>query len=130
MTKEQKWDLAEYRMTNAIKTIAEVDVLVQNRLWNIAVNRLYYACFYAVSALLINSDVSTRTHAGAIKMLGLHFINKSIISDEAGSFYTKLFTMRHKGDYEDFIDYEESDVVDLILPAKNFINQVQELLIK
>ena len=37
--------------------------------------------------------------------------------------------MRHKGDYEDFIDYEESDVVDLILPAKNFINQVQELLI-
>jgi uncharacterized protein (UPF0332 family) len=73
-------------MTNAIKTIAEVEVLVQNRLWNIAVNRLYYACFYAVSALLINSDVSTRTHAGAIKMLGLHFINKSIISVEAGSF--------------------------------------------
>ncbi len=128
MTSEQKSDLVQYRMTNAMKTLAEVEVLVQNRLWNIGVNRLYYACFYAVSALLINSDISTRTHAGAIKMLGLHFVNKGLISEDKGSFYTKLYTMRHKGDYEDFIDYVESDVTELILPAKIFINQVQELL--
>jgi len=128
MTREQKLDLVEYRMSNSEKTLVEVEVLLQNKLWNIAVNRLYYACFYAVSALLVYNDISTKTHAGARQMLGLHFIDTEMMNKENGRFYSKIFTMRHKGDYEDFIDYAESDVTELILPAKTFINQVQELL--
>lgn len=72
MTNEQKIDLIQYRFTNAKKTLAEVDVLIQNNLCNTAVNRLYYACFYAVSALLSHNDVNTRTHAGTIQMFGQH----------------------------------------------------------
>src|ERR1039458_1912453 len=123
MTSEQKWDLVQYRLANAKKTLREVDLLIQNRLWNIAVNRLYYACFYAVTALLLNNEINTKTHSGAMKMLGLHFVNKGIITDDAGSFYTKIFTMRYKGDYEDYIDYVENDVIVLITPAEELINR-------
>ena len=49
-------DKAEYvsrRMTNARKMLAEVaDYHIENELWNTAVNRLYYACFYAVSPFI------------------------------------------------------------------------------
>ncbi|MGN6540887.1 MAG: HEPN domain-containing protein [Ginsengibacter sp.] len=52
-------------MTKSKKTLAEIELLIQNELWNTAVNRLYYACYYAVIALLINKEIDTLTHTGA-----------------------------------------------------------------
>ncbi len=40
MTNEEKLDFVRYRFANAKKTFAEVDVLIQNELYNTAVNRL------------------------------------------------------------------------------------------
>jgi len=60
MTKEQKDALVKYRITKAKETLADIDLLLQSRLWNIAINRLYYACFYAVSALLAENDIFTK----------------------------------------------------------------------
>ena len=108
----------------------EVDVLIQNRLWNISVNRLYYACYYAVSALLLHIDVHTKTHAGARQMFGLHFVDTGIVSREAGHYYKKIFSMRHKGDYEDYFDNDEEDVIALREPAQNLINEVLTILSK
>ena len=130
MTNEQKQDLIQYRFANAKRTLAEVDVLIQNNLCNTAVNRLYYACFYAVSALLLHNDINTRTHSGAIQMFGQHFINKGIITEAAGNFYTKIFTMRRKSDYEDYIDYNQEEVLILIAPAQELIGQIEEILFK
>jgi uncharacterized protein (UPF0332 family) len=130
MTDEQKWDLVQYRLENAKKTFAEVDVLLQNKLYNTAVSRLYYACFYAVSALLLQNDIQTKTHAGARKIFGLHFVDKDIIPGETGRFYTKLFDLRHDGDYQDYIDYDLEEVLILIKPAEDLMNQIQAILFK
>lgn len=39
--------------------IAEIEVLIENKLWNTAINRMYYACFYAVGALLLKNGAIT-----------------------------------------------------------------------
>jgi uncharacterized protein (UPF0332 family) len=64
-----------------------------------------------------------------LKWLGLHFVNKGIISETTGNFYTKIFTMRHKGDYEDFIDYDEEDALALLKPANDLIKQIEQILL-
>ena len=128
MTSEQKWDLVIYRLENAKKTFAEVDVLMQNNLYNTAINRLYYACFYAVSALLLHNNISTRTHTGAIQMFGLDFVKTGLIEKAKGDFYSKLYDMRHDGDYEDYVDYGEKDVSALLQPAKDLISQIEVIL--
>jgi len=46
-------ELARYRIQKARETFNEVGLHIQNELWNTAINRLYYACYYAVVALLI-----------------------------------------------------------------------------
>ena len=74
MNHQQKTDLVKYRLSKAKETLADVDVLVQNKLWNMAVNRLYYACFYAVGALLANAEIYSKTHSGTRQMFGLHFV--------------------------------------------------------
>ncbi|MFI5142183.1 MAG: HEPN domain-containing protein [Bacteroidia bacterium] len=74
-------------------------MLINNRMWNAAVNRLYYACFYAVNALLIKKQIQARKHSGIIQMFNLHFIHTGLLSKEYGKFYTTLFDMRQSGDH-------------------------------
>jgi len=63
-------------------------------------------------------------------MFGLHFVKTGIIDEELNQFYIKIFSMRQSGDYEDYCDYEEEDVVPLFAPAKDFINAIEQVLYK
>ena len=45
-------DLVQYRIQRARDTLEDARILADASRWNPCVNRLYYACFYAVSALL------------------------------------------------------------------------------
>lgn len=45
-------------------------------------NRLYYACYYAVTALLISNGLNATTHAGVRTMLGLKFIKTGLVDDK------------------------------------------------
>ena len=58
----QKDDLIQYRLNKSQTTLHEAKSLADNGFWNGAANRLYYSCFYAVIALLAQSDNSARTH--------------------------------------------------------------------
>ncbi|OFX58055.1 MAG: hypothetical protein A2046_15605 [Bacteroidetes bacterium GWA2_30_7] len=130
MNQDDRKELIFYRITKAKEIFAEIDLHLKNELWNTAVNRLYYACFYAVSALLLKNNISAKTHAGARLMLGMHFIKTGIISKEFGKFYSDLFDLRQTGDYEDFKDNKKEDVIDLIEPAKKLISEIEKLIVK
>jgi uncharacterized protein (UPF0332 family) len=93
MTTDERRELVFYRINKSKNTFAEIPFL-DNRLWNTAVNRLYYACYYAVIALLIDHKIERLTHAGARQMFGLHFIKTGVIEKELGKFYSQLFDLR------------------------------------
>jgi len=129
MKRDDRKDLIAYRLSKAKDTLVEVELLINNNLWNTAVNRLYYACYYAIKALLIDKGIKAETHNGVRQMFGLHFIKTGIIEKELGKFYSDVFDMRQTGDYEDFIDFGKEDVMDLIEPANNLINKIESLLL-
>lgn len=54
MTSKERKELVAYRINKAKETFSEIDLLIQNKLYNTAINRLFYACYYAVIALLID----------------------------------------------------------------------------
>lgn len=130
MRHEENSELVKYRFQKAIDTLEEVKVQVENKLWNTAINRLYYACFYAAGALLASIEVYSKTHAGTKQMFGLHFVKTGIIDEKLNQFYIKIFSMRQSGDYEDYCDYEEEDAAPLFAPAKDFINTIEQVLYK
>lgn len=47
---ESRIALVKYRIERAHRTIAEVEILVDGGLYSTAVNRLYYAVYYAAVA--------------------------------------------------------------------------------
>lgn len=104
MSGSERSDIINYRINKARLTLQEAELLADNLYYSAAANRLYYACFYAVSALLYLHGINARQHSGVIQMFGLHFVNTGIISKDQGRLYTELFGMRQSGDYIDFID--------------------------
>lgn len=128
MSSNDKSELIKYRMNRAKETLNEVHLHIGNELWNTAVNRLYYACFYAVSALLLKNNIIASTHAGTRQMFGLHFIKTGIIPRESGKFFSEIFDMRQTGDYDDFIVFDKEDIMPMLIAANNLIVEIETLL--
>ncbi len=128
MNEANRKEIVKYRLSRAHDTLQELEILVENQLWNTAVNRLYYACYYAVIALLISKEIKAQTHTGVRQMFGLHFIKNGTIDKEFGRYYSKIFDKRQTGDYDDFIDYTEEDVIALHKPAKECISEINKLI--
>lgn len=62
-------ELVKYRINRARETFTDVEFQVAHGKWNTAANRLYCACYYAVTAQLIWNEIYTKTHSGCAKCL-------------------------------------------------------------
>jgi len=128
MNEETREAIVAYRLENAHKTLNEIPIHIEHELWNTAVNRLYYACYYAVTALLINSGIEAQTHAGVRRMLALHFTKTEKLSIKLNKFYTDLFENRQTSDYADFIFFDRETVEELYEQAIIFIDTIEKLI--
>jgi len=117
-------DLIKYRTSRSLETLKEADLLIQNEFWNASINRIYYAWYYAVSALLLKSNINSCSHKGIRQLFGLHFIQTGLISKEDGRMFSDLFDRRQTGDYDDFIFYEEETVKYFIMKQKYLFKEL------
>lgn len=87
---------------------------------------MYYACYYAVSALLVTNKIATKSHDGVRQMFNLHFVKTGIFPSYFGKFYSELFVGRTTGDYEDLFDHDEESVNELYPKAEELVNAIKE----
>ena len=128
LDEQSRLGLMHYRMERANETLEEVNILAERGHYNAAVNRLYYACFYATQALLLKHHITATTHAGVKSMLGLHFVSKGIIPISCGKTFNTLFEKRHSSDYEAFAYCDKALVDDLTPLAEAYIQKIKEVL--
>ena len=127
LSPEHRLALTQYRLERAHSTLEEADYMRAGNYFNAAVNRLYYACFYAASGLLVAKGIDAATHNGVKTMLSHHFIRTGLLAMEHGATFSNLFDKRHSGDYEDFA-YCDAALVDYLRPrARAFIEAVELL---
>jgi len=125
MTISNREDYIKYRFHRAEESLEEALILAKEHRWNAVINRLYYACFYSVIALLLKNSIETQTHDGARTQFGLNFIKTGLISKESGILFSKLFDFRQKGDYGDLYDYDEEMTMPLVEKVKIFISEIK-----
>ena len=130
LSDEEREIVIEHRLKRAHETLEEAKDLISLSRWNGAANRLYYACYYAVTSLLIQDGHSPHTHGGALGLLGRYFVVTEIISKEDNKLYQKLFELRQDGDYSDWISIDGADIEPLFEPAKQFIETIERLIKK
>lgn len=129
MTKSNK-ELVSYRLQRARETLADARILADAGRWNPCVNRLYYACFYAVSALLVQDGLSSSKHTGLRSLFNRHFVKTNKVPKEKARIFNDLFERRQEGDYVDFVSFEESQVLPWLPEAEAFVENIAVLIEK
>lgn len=123
-----KEDLLKYRLERAKESLEEAAILSETNHWNTVANRLYYASFYAVTALLIKFDFNSASHSGTKTLLNREFIKTGRLDKKYGKLYNDLFNKRQEGDYEDFQFFDADTIRPLITKVEKFILEVEKLL--
>jgi len=124
--KGTKKDLINYRLLRAKDTFDDAQILAERNKWNSTINRLYYSAYYAVMALLLDSDLNPTTHNGAKSNFSEHFILTNKIPKEFGKIYSQLFTWRQKGDYDDMFDFDKDKVMPYFKPVNDLIDLIEK----
>jgi len=123
-----KKELIKYRLSRASETLEEAKNSIENKRYLLAANRIYYASFYAVSALAIKHEFKTSKHAQLLSWFNKTFIKTEIIEKRLGKFYLDAFEMRQESDYEDFVVIDKTSIDEKFKLASEFINKVQEII--
>ena len=123
-------DLVQYRLRRSFETLEDAQILAKAERWNACVNRLYYACFYAVTALLSQVGLYSSKHSGVRSLFNLHFVKTDIVQKSYATTYNDLFEQRQESDYVDFVSFESSQIRPLIPKAKSFVELIANIVDK
>ena len=123
MTKEERREYSLYRIS-AYKTLKAAKILAENGFWNSAVNRLYYALYYAVNAILVLNEIQPKSHSGAKSQFSQYFIKTQIFDKKYGLLFSELMDWRQKGDYENIYEYDSETVQPLFEPVAEMIQLI------
>lgn len=119
-------EYVEYRIARARESLRDAQLLIDSGSLHSAVNRLYYACFYIVSALLLTQGLSSSKHTGVRSLFIKHWVNADAMSKENGRFFNRLFETRQKSDYKDLVTFEREDVERWFDEAEAFVARICE----
>ena len=89
---ESNGELVLYRLQRARETLADARILADAGRWNPCVNRLYYACFYAVSALLIQEGLSSTKHTGLRSLFNRHFVKTNKVPKDKARIFNDFLS--------------------------------------
>ena len=119
-------DLAKYRLEKAKNTLHDAQKYCAEATFSSTVNRIYYAMFYAVNALLITKGLSSSKHSGVRALFNKEFVNKGVVDKETGKFFADIFVNRQEGDYKDFVEFKKDDVEVWLKRAEEFIKKIED----
>ena len=128
LSDEERRIMVELEIERAEKITEQFETLREQQYWDTLVNRMYYAAFHAVSALLIHNALQVHTHRGALSVFNKEFVRTGVFTAEEGHLFSKLEGLRERGDYNCFVDATEDEVIPLIEPLKALIAKIKGLL--
>ena len=108
------------------ETLKEMEIQRRNGLWGMVANRLYYALFHAVSALLISEGHEVGSHRGAVNRFSLYYVKTGIFTGMEGRLYSQLQSLREDGDYNCSIDIQQDEVEEKIEPTLHLIGKIKQ----
>lgn len=125
MIDERLRELVRLRLQHAEETLHEAQILCDKHTGRGAVNRAYYAMFYAVLALLATRGLGSSKHSGAISLFDREFVKPGDLPRELSRSLHMAFEHRQQSDYGELVQLDEPTVVDAIQQAETFIQDIR-----
>jgi hypothetical protein len=125
---EQLREAIKYFVDKADEALDSAKDELQSGRLSFSVNRLYYACFYAISAVLLQDDLKFKKHAGLKAAFHQHLIKPGKIGPQFGELFNELFEARQRGDYLAFVSFDHRHVADWLNRTQHFLSTLKSLI--
>ncbi len=126
--KEGVRKLSKYRLSRARTAWKEGLALCENAFFVGAVNRFYYAAFYAARALLATKELDSSKHSGVIALFHKHFVRTHLFDRDKAKALSRSFELRQDSDYEDFVSVTRHETKSLKAQVEVFIDECEKIL--
>lgn len=107
MIDERLRELVQLRMQQAAETLHEAQILIAGHAARGAVNRAYYAMFYAVLAVLATKGLGSSKHSGVISLFDRELVKPGILPKELSRSLHMAFERRQQADYGEWTQLDE-----------------------
>lgn len=118
--------LIRFRRDKAKETLADARMLLCDGSPASALNRIYYAMFYEVLALLHTQDLASAEHSGVRALFNERFVKAGTVPVEQGRLFARMYDFRQKSDYGDFVQIQPERVADWFDQAVAFIDRLDQ----
>ena len=115
-------------LSRSRRYIKSAKLLIEDKDYESAVSRAYYAMFYIVEALLLAEGLSFSSHKAVISAFGEHFVKTGLFSKDFSKSITRAFEKRQLSDYGFTFVITEKEAVDLLKEAENLADFASEYL--
>ena len=123
-----KVEAVRYWWDKALESLAAARRELAADAYTFAINRAYYALFYAVSALLLEEGRRFSKHTGVRAAFNRDIVKPGRLSRKHGDLYNQLFRDRQEGDYVEFTRFDIPYVQEKIEVCAEFLAELRPLL--
>ncbi len=128
MTTEPTEEYVKKYLAKAERFLDDAQVFLQQRRLDSAVDRAYYAMFWAARAGLVQKGIIAKTHLGLMNQFSKEYVKSGNITQELWDAFTDAFDARQESTYDVDIVFGEESVQEIIKHAEAFLTKVKELL--
>lgn len=121
-------ELSKYRIATAESTYRMAKLCFENQGYRDAVNRSYYAAFYALRAVLALDGVDFKRHKDVVAYFNQYYVATNKFEREMGKRIGRLKTMREDCDYDDFFVIGRDEVLAQLETADMVISAIKQYL--
>jgi uncharacterized protein (UPF0332 family) len=126
MRKENFQSLINYRLEQAREALEDAELLLDAGRYRAVANRLYYACFYAVVAVLLTRRLQYSKHAAVIAFFDREFIRSGQLPKEYSRTLHRAFNERQQDDYMPFVEMDADEIGSLFVDVRTLFNGIND----
>jgi uncharacterized protein (UPF0332 family) len=112
----------------ANEAVRAANLLFENGFVRDAVSKVYYSLLYSVRALLLTEGLEPKSHEGALRLFGLHFVKPGAFEAKDSHIFSKLMKFREEADYNPSYPFAPEDFVELKGEAEGVIQKMTKYL--
>lgn len=101
---------------------------MEHKRYKDAINRCYYAAFYAVKAVLALEGTDFKRHKDVVAYFNQNYVETNVFNRETGKRLGRLKRKRETSDYDDFYMVSYDEAQEQYEAAKLIVKDVQKFL--
>ncbi|MEM1242039.1 MAG: HEPN domain-containing protein [Cyanobacteria bacterium P01_H01_bin.26] len=100
-------------------------LLLDNKHYRSCISRAYYAMYYATQALLIDRNITSRTHKGILQQFSQTFVQSGDLPSSMAKNLKKTYGLRQLSDYEEAVTLTEELATQALKASTEFVSQTR-----